>query len=105
MSIVRKLEIILAALLLAAVGILGFRVWVASHRADTAQENYQAAAGDARAATEYIKVYKEVAEQRRTKDAEVENALGEHRDWADEPVPVDVADLLRNAEGTTRAVP
>lgn len=105
MSIARKLEMILAALLMGAVLLLGFRAWVESRRADTAQENYQAAAGDARAATVYVKAYKEVAEARRKKDAEVETVLGSEREWADAPVPVDVADLLRNPEGTTRAVP
>lgn len=105
MSIVRKLEILLAALLLGAVVFLGFRVWVASHRADVAADQYHAAAGDASAATEYIKVYRDVTEQRRKKDAQVESVLGDNRAWADEPVPDDVADLLRNAEGTTRAVP
>lgn len=105
MSIVRKLELLLAALLLGAVAFLGVRVWLASNRADTAQDNYHAAAGDASAATEYIKVYRDVTEQRRKKDAQVETVLGGNRVWADEPVPDDVADLLRNAEGTTRAVP
>lgn len=105
MSIARKIEVILAAILMAAVLILGARAWIDRGKADRAQENYQAAAGDSRAATAYIEAYKEVAQERRTKDAKVETVLQAEREWSDAPVPADVADLLRNSEGTTRAVP
>lgn len=105
MSIVREVERGLALLLLAVLLGLGGWSWLQTQRADKAQENYQVANGNAAAATTYVREYKAVEAARRKKDAEVDSVLESHRDWADAPVPDDVAGLLRNSEGTTRAVP
>lgn len=105
MYIARKLELLFGGLLLVCVLALGGKAWIDSKRLDAVQESYQAASGDARAATVYVEAYKEVAEQRRKKDAQVESVLESNRVWADEPVPDDVADLLRHPTGTARAVP
>ena len=105
MYFVRNVQLLFGGLLLAVVLFLGFRAYLADRRATTAQENYQAAAGDAQAATVYVQAHKEVQQQRRVKDEQVEKVLSAHAEWDDQPVPDDVADLLRHPSGSTRAVP
>lgn len=105
MSIVRKLEMALGIALLAAVAFLAVEVGVYRMKARTAQENYQVASGDAKAAGVYIDAYKRVEKQRSATDAKVESTLEANGDWADAPVPDDVADLLRHPTGSTSAVP
>lgn len=105
MSIVRDLERILAAGLLVLVILLAGNAWLQNKRTQAAQENYQAAAGDARAATVYVTAHKAVQKQREVKNVEVERALAESPEWAAGPVPDDVAGLLRHPSGTTTAVP
>ncbi|WP_155616047.1 hypothetical protein [Xanthomonas translucens] len=105
MYIVRNIQLLLGGLLLALVLFLGFRAYLADRRATQAQENYQAAAGDAQAATVYVQAHKEVVKQRRVKDEQVEKVLSANAAWDSEPVPDDVGQLLRHPSGATRAVP
>lgn len=105
MSIVRDIERVLAGVLLALVMVLGTYAWIKSRQAEAVQQNYQQAAGDARAATTYVAAHKAAQKEKEAKHAEVEARLEDHRDWADSPVPDDVAGLLRHRTGTTSAVP
>lgn len=105
MSIFRKIEIALGLALVIAVALLAVEVAVYRYKAAHNQETARVATGDARAATVYVKAYKEVQQQREVKNGEVEAVLEGNRDWSDAPLPDDVADLLRNGAGTTRAVP
>lgn len=105
MYTIRVVERWLAGLLLLLVMFFAGRAWFAHQESMRAQAQYQGAAADAGAATAYVAAYKAVQKQREEKDAQVARALDAHEEWADAPVPDDVADLLRNGQGTTRAVP
>lgn len=105
MSIVRDIERALAGVLLALVVCLAAYAWWQGQRLETVTQDYRQAAGDARAATVYVTAHKAAQKEKEAKNVEVEARLEEHRDWADAPVPDDVAGLLRHRTGTTRAVP
>ncbi|HDS1002004.1 TPA: hypothetical protein QDZ36_002530 [Stenotrophomonas maltophilia] len=105
MSIVRDIERGLAGLLLIVAIGLGAFAWFNAKRVEQAQQQYQHAAADARAGTVYTVERKSIDRQREVKNAEVETALRGHSEWADAPVPDDVADILRHSSGSTRAVP
>lgn len=105
MSIVRDAQRLLSAALFALVAALVVYGWYQGKRADARQEAVQVATGDARAATVYVTAHKEAIKEKGKKDAETTEVLARHSEWADAPLPDDVAGLLRHPTGTTRAVP
>lgn len=94
MSIGRKIELALAAIIVAT--ILALWGWgkYNSERRESVQEDYQVASGDASAYKVMAAGTKRVAEQEQRKHEELEVALEANPEWADEPVPSDVARVL-----------
>ena len=97
MSIFRsKFEMILGTLIFAVLlSFCGRYVYMNWKSANLEAKN-DVLTSDAAADTVYVREYKTVITERETKDAQVEDALDRNRDWADEPLPDDVADLLRD---------
>ena len=96
MSIARKAELILGSILLLAILALCGRYAYMNWKSESLEAKNDVLSSDAAADTVYVREYKTVITERETKDAQVEDALGRNRDWADEPLPDDVADLLRD---------
>lgn len=105
MSIIRKVEVALAAVLLGLVVFLAIRVAYFKHEAATAQETAHVAVGDAKAATVYADKIQRVTAEKEVKNAAVQTVIDGNRAWADEPLPTGTAELLRNPAGTSRDVP
>jgi hypothetical protein len=101
MSIARKIELIIGATLLLVVLALCGRYAYMSHKSKSLETKNDVLTSDAAADAAYVREYKTVITERKTQDAQVENALDRNRDWADEPLPDDVADLLRDPASTT----
>ncbi|AHB12198.1 Rz-like spanin [Xylella phage Prado] len=105
MSIFRKIELLIGGLLLAAVILLSaYSLHLRNSRANV-QQDYQQASGNASAATTAAKELKTVVIEKENAHAALDQALARSPEWADEPVPADVADLLRHDTGSARAVP
>lgn len=105
MSIVRDAQRMLSGALFVLVVALAGYGWYQGKRADAQQVAAQVATGDARAATVYVTAHKAAIQSKEKKDAETAAVLARNVEWADAPLPGDVADLLRHPTGTTRAVP
>ena len=96
MSIGRQAELVLGAILLVMVLIFGGRYAYMKWNTERLESKNDVLTSDAEADKVYVREYKTVVEQREAKDAQVERALQRNRSWADEPLPDDVADLLRD---------
>lgn len=101
----RKLEVALAALLMAAVVLLGAVTWFQREQLAEYRTKYSTASGDASAATTYASGIRTIYRDKETRDVDVEAVLEAHPVWRDEPLPDAAADLLRHSSGATRAVP
>lgn len=96
MSIGRQAELVIGATLLVVVLFFGGRYVYMKWNTERLESKNDVLTSDAAADKVYVREYKTVVEQRETKDAQVERALQRNRSWADEPLPDDVADLLRD---------
>jgi hypothetical protein len=97
----RKSEAILGALILLTVLVLCGRYAYMNWKASSLETKNDVLTSDAQADTTYVREYKTVITERETKDAQVDAALQRNGDWADEPLPDDVADLLRDPAEST----
>src|SRR5690606_15414460 len=105
MSIFRKIEIALGGLLVLAVILLSaYSLHLRNSRASV-QEDYQQASGNAAAATTAANELKTVVIEKEEAHAALDQVFARSPEWADEPVPAAVADLLRHDTGAARAVP
>lgn len=91
-----KVEMILGTLILAVILTLCGRYAFMNWKMNSLESKNDVLTSDAAADTVYVREYKTVVTERETKDAQVEDALGRNSGWADEPLPDDVADLLRD---------
>lgn len=101
MSIARKAELILGAILLSIILSLCGRYAYMNWKSESLEAKNDVLASDAAADTVYVREYKTVITERETKDAQVDEALGRNRDWSEQPLPDDVADLLRYPAAAT----
>lgn len=101
MSIGRQAELVLGAILLVVVLIFGGRYAYMKWNTERLESKNDVLTSDAEADKVYVREYKTVVEQREIKDAQVERALQRNQSWADEPLPDDVADLLRDPAEST----
>lgn len=76
-----------------------------SWRAESIKEDAQHYAGNAKAHEVAAVEYRTIITERKKADEALDRALERNPEWADEPVPSDVADLLRHDSGAARAVP
>ena len=92
----RKAELIVGLLVIALVlGLSGYAYWLSkTHSRDTSA--IQTLSGDARAATTYTREYKKVLAEETKANERMDEALARNPAWSDQPVPNDVADLLRD---------
>lgn len=105
MSIFRKIELMVGGLLLLAVLLLSaYSMHLRNSRANV-QQDYQQASGNASAGTTAARELKTVVIEKEEAHAALNSALEANRTWAAEPVPDDVAALLRHHSGASRAVP
>lgn len=76
-----------------------------SSRAESFKEDAQQYAGNAKAHEVAAVEYRTIITERKKADEDLDRALERNPEWADGPVPSDVADLLRHDSGSARAVP
>lgn len=105
MSIFRKLEIGLVVLLLLTIVGLGLWNYHLHNAKEDAQQSFQVANGNAEAHETAAKEFKIVVQQKEEAQHALDKAIEANPVWSAEPVPSDVADLLRNPSGSARAVP
>lgn len=105
MSILRKLELFIGAILLVTVVVLVAQVWIARKSAAIEKEQVHVTTADLGAATVHAQAMQISYQQRDIKNGKVNAAIEANRDWAATELPDDVANQLRHSSGTTRAVP
>ena len=92
----RQVNLVLGGLLLLAVVGLGLRYAYVSWRAESLETKNDVLTSDATADKTYVREYKTVIAEQEKTNAEVDRVLEEHRDWSEQPLPDDVADILRD---------
>ncbi|QOI69553.1 i-spanin [Xanthomonas phage Xaa_vB_phi31] len=90
-------EYIVIGLFVAVLGLAGYSVYL-NQRLDHAQAQQQAATSLAKGYKVYAKAHEKVAKNKEKVNAEVREALQDHADWANEPVPTELADKLRDRD-------
>ena len=90
--------------MLAVLGLSGF-AWYQSGTIERAQGQASVATGDARAATTHRDAHQRIATERKTDEAHTEAVLTANPEWSEQPVPSDVADILRDPARSTERVP
>lgn len=105
MSPIRQAEAVLAGLFLLAIVLFGFHYKNLRDELADARQDSQFYAGNASAHRTAATEYKTIVVEKEKAHAKLDSALEAHPVWADEPVPDDVADLLRHDSGAARAVP
>jgi uncharacterized protein HemX len=101
MSITAKLQAALSLILTIAVIAFGVYGWYQKQRVEHVSEERNVASGDAAAYKTHNTEYKKVVTAERATKEQVDEVVARNRDWADEPLPVDVADLLRDPARTS----
>lgn len=104
-SLARKIELTIGVLLLVTVAVLSVQVWIARNRADVVKEDLHIAQADIGANAVYQQDMEINRQLRTAQEARVNVTIERNREWAAVELPSDVADQLRNSEGTARAVP
>lgn len=94
MSITRSVEVTIGVVLLVAILFLGFTSCSQRKALENKTQEASVATGDAEAYRTYNKGSKEIAARKEKADAAMDEALKGNQEWADEPVPADVAVLL-----------
>lgn len=105
MSFTRKLEVLFAALLILACVVLGASNYYLQTRKASTERSYHQASGNAYAADAEAQELRIIYTEKEKAYEELGKALERNPEWSTEPVPADVADLLRHDSGATRAVP
>jgi hypothetical protein len=95
-SIRANVELILGAIILSVILFLCGRYVYMSWKSDSLEAQNDVLTSDAEADQVYVREYKTVITEREAKNEQVDRALERNRDWADEPLPDDVADILRD---------
>lgn len=91
----RKAEAIVGLLVILAVLALSVYVYTLRAAHKNATSANQALSGDAAAATTYTRAYKKVIAEEKKDNERMDEALAANPAWSEQPVPDDVADLLR----------
>ena len=100
MSITRQIELAVgSALILLILSLWGYGAWKSRLAASLKDEN-QVLNADATADTTYVREYKRAVIEEKRANERVESAIRRNPVWADEPLPDDVADILRDPEAT-----
>lgn len=100
MSITRQIELAVgSALILLSLSLWGYGAWKSRLAAPLRDEN-QVLNADAIADTTYVREYKHVVIEEKRANERVESAIRRNPVWADEPLPNDIADILRDPEAT-----
>lgn len=89
-----RLALTLFVLFLLSCG--AFYVWFVQNKAARLEQQNNTLTSDAAADSAYVGEYKAVSNQRKNHDARTEAAIAANPEWADRPLPDDVADLLRD---------
>lgn len=95
----------LIATLLVLVLALGAALWLALGVVRDSKEKTNVAVADTSAAEAYVNDYKKVTHEAAVRKQRTEEVLAANREWADEPVPAAVADLLRDRGDASGEVP
>lgn len=91
----RNVEFFLGAVVIAAVLTLSGYAYYQHRASDRLQEDNQLLSGDAKAAATYAREYKKVVAAETKANEQLDEALEANPEWSEQPVPDDVADLLR----------
>jgi Na+/melibiose symporter-like transporter len=95
MSIAHKIAFYFGiALIILVLALFGYNQYLDWRNRDLKQTNVELSA-DSSADYEYVKEYKIVVEQEKQANEAVQAAVERNPEWASEPLPGDVADLLR----------
>lgn len=96
---------IIGILLIIAVVALSFSSCSQRNRAERAEKAYYQQSGNASAYEEHSRGVTAVYQERTNAQDTATEVLEAHPEWSGEPIPPDVADLLRHSTGASRAVP
>lgn len=104
-SLARKIELAIGALLLVTVVALAAQVWIARTRVGVTKEELHVASADLGAVDVHTGEMKIYYRDREIKNVQVTKAIEANPDWASVELPDDVADQLRHSSGASRAIP
>lgn len=93
------------AIMLAVVTLTSLYVWGLKRKVEKLEEQSTTAIADRNASDAWRRGAIVVSKDREEATRAADEVLDRNRDWADEPVPSDVADLLRNRKDAGRRVP
>lgn len=88
-------EYVVIALFVGVLALAGYSAYL-SHRLDSVSDQKETATATAAGYKTYATEHRKVQEQKEATNYEVHEALERHPDWADEPVPAELADKLRD---------
>ena len=98
MSIARNIELAIGgSLLVMVLGLWGYGAWK-DYRADQLKDENVTLTADSTADNTYVREYKRIVTEEKQANERVESAIRRNPVWADEPLPDDVADILRDPE-------
>lgn len=98
MSITRQIELAVGGVLLVVILFLWMATKWSGWRNSQLEQQNQVLTADSSADTEYVRQYKRVVIEEKQANERVESAIRRNPVWADEPLPDDVADILRDPE-------
>mgnify|MGYP003409105269 CR=1 FL=1 len=94
-----RLGVLALILLLAGYG------WYQKGRADRAKDANKELSADAAAGTTFGSEVGKIYKEKKVDDQRTEAVLARNPEWSSQPIPPDVADLLRHPTGAAQAVP
>lgn len=105
MFTIRNIERVIAVLIILLIAAGSLRYCYLDSQKEQAKQQAALSEGRADAAEEYSSGLKTIIIEREASDARVQQVLEANPEYSGQPVPRDVADLLRHPSGSTRAVP
>ena len=100
-----KVELAVAAVLLAAIAALSTYSWYLHTTKAKAKGEVSLQSARAEAGAVYSAGAKALIHDKEQSDAQIREVIRSNPVWADEPLPDDAAALLRHPSGSARAVP
>ena len=105
MFTLKNIERVFAILIILLIAAGSLRYCHLDRQKEAAKQEASLQTGRADAAEEYSSGLRTIIIEREASDARVQQALEANPEYSGQPVPSDVADLLRHPSGSTRAVP
>lgn len=102
MSIFRKVELAVFLVLILGLVVIGVHNWTLRQSLKSAQQDYQLSEGNSQAHETAAKGTKRVMSEEKAAHEELDKAYESNKEWADEPLPTDISDVLREHPSSAR---